>query len=174
MKKGLLLLSIAFHSFVFSQSEQLFQPGWYMVKVGAQLKVVQGNSDDVLIERDWTEISYDENEVLLVFNFSKDKYYCYDPEGRVVLVRGMESLNKINVTGRPGRIYDESGSVKVGLDLSLNNGNNVWITGYNSASKTTIILLVNGQKIEIPQENIQDLKEYVDLMDEYTEWKIVD
>ena len=173
MKKLLFVFFIALTPVLFSQTES-FQLGWYMVKAGAQLKVVQGNSDDVYQERDWDQVSYDENEVLLVFNFTKDKYYCYDPDGRVVLVKGKESLKKIDIIGRPGKIQDESGSVKIGLDLTLNNGNNVWITGFNSSTKTAIIMLVDGQKVEIPQANIQDLKEYIDLMDKLTEWKTVD
>ena len=173
MKKLLFVFFISLTPGFFSQTDP-FQLGWYMVKEGAQLKVVQGNSDDVYEERDWSQVSYDENEVLLVFNFTKDKYYCFDPDGRVVLVKGKESLKKIDIIGRPGKIQDESGSVKIGLDLTLNNGNNVWITGFNSSTKTAIIMLVDGQKVEIPQANIQDLKEYIDLMDKLTEWKTVD
>lgn len=176
MKTILFIFSLAIISTFNAQTEP-FQPGWYMVKSGAQLKVVQGNSDDIEYREtrlDWKDLTYDENEVLLVFNYSKDKYYCYDPEGRVVLVKGSESLKKIDIAGRPGQIVDESGSVQIGLDMSLNSGNNVWITGFNPATKTVIVLLVDGQKVEIPQSSIQDLKVFVDIMDKFTEWKTVE
>jgi hypothetical protein len=173
MKTLLFIFSIAIFSNLYAQTEP-FQPGWYMVKSGAQIKVVQGNSEDELFDRDWQKIYYNENEVLLVFNFTKDKYYTYDPDGRVVLVKGKESLKKIDVAGRPIKISDNSGSVKIGLDLSLKNGNNVWMTGFISATKTVVVLLVDGQKVEIPQDSIQDLKEYIDEMDKLTEWKTVE
>jgi hypothetical protein len=163
MKKIILSLSIVLFVALssFGQTEA-FSTGWYMVKSGAQLKVVQGNSDDAYNKTDWTTISYSANEVLIAFNFQKDKYYCYDPEGRVVIVKGKASLQKIDVVGRPGHIIEE---VKLGL---------VWLTGFNAATKTATILLADGQKMEIPQSSIQDLKEYFDLMDKVTEWKTVE
>jgi hypothetical protein len=172
MKKIILSLSIVLFVALssFGQTEA-FSTGWYMVKSGAQLKVVQGNSDDAYNKTDWTTISYSANEVLIAFNFQKDKYYCYDPEGRVVIVKGKASLQKIDVVGRPGHIIEE---VKLGLDHTLVVGNNVWLTGFNAATKTATILLADGQKMEIPQSSIQDLKEYFDLMDKVTEWKTVE
>lgn len=171
MKKLLLFLAIVFMTHIaFSQTEA-FTTGWYIVKSGAQVKVVQGNSADASNQTDWTTISYSANEVLVVFNFQKDKYYCYDPEGRVVMVKGKASLQKIDVAGRPGHIIEE---VKLGLDHTLVVGNNVWLTGFNAATKTATVLLADGQKVEIPQSSIQDLKEYFDLMDKYTEWKTVE
>ena len=150
---------------------ETFSPGWYLVKSGAQVKVVKGNSDDAHNETDWTQFSYGANEVLLVFNFSKDKYYSHDPDGRVVMIKGKTSLQKIDVPGRPGHITE---TVKLGLDHSLSKGSNVWLTGYNAATKTAIILLADGQKAEIPESSIQDLKEYLDLMDKYIDWKTVE
>ena len=172
MKKIIFTLSLiaVFAITAFAQTE-VFQPGWHMVKIGAQVKVVQGNSDDATLETDWTLISYSANEVLLAFNFSKDKYYCYDPEGRIVMVKGKASLDKIDVPGRPGHIIED---VKLNLDQSLVVGNNVWLTGFNATTKTANILLTNGQKAEIPQSSIQDLKEYHDLMDKWTDWHTVE
>lgn len=172
MKKIFIAVCIIFvaTTSVLGQTE-LFSPGWYLVKAGAQVKVVQGNSSDEQNKVDWHEISYSHNEVLLVFNFSKDKYYCHDPEGRVVIVKGQNSLQKITVNGRPVLITED---VNLGLDTKLHYGNNVWLTGFNATTKTAIILLENGQKTEIPQTSIQDLKEYFDLMDELVEWKTVE
>jgi hypothetical protein len=172
MKKKFLSLSIALFVVLstFGQTET-FSTGWYMVKSGAQVKVVQGNSSDAHNERDWTIISYSANEVLIAFNFQKDKYYCYDPEGRVVIVKGKASLQKIDAAGRPGHILE---NVKLGLDHTLETGNNVWLTGFNPAAKSATILLSDGQKAEIPQSSIQDLKEYFDIMDKVTEWKTVE
>jgi hypothetical protein len=178
MKNVLITLSliavVAFSSFAQTDSAahtEVFQPGWYLVKSGAQVKVVQGNSDDVISKRDWKQISYSANEVLLVFNFAKDKYYCFDPEGRVVMIKGKASLEKIYTPGRPAHIIED---VKLNLDQTLVVGNIVWLTGFNASAKTANILLTNGQKAEIPQSSIQDLKKYLDSMDKWIEWHIVE
>jgi len=154
----------------FSQTD-VFSPGWFILKSGAMVKVIQGNSDDAHNQTDWSQISYSANEVLLAFNFSKDKFYCYDPEGRVVIVKGKTNLKKIEIAGRPAHITEE---VKLGLDHTLTIGNNVWLTAFNAATKTATILLADGQKAEVPQSSIQDLKEYFDIMDKYTDWHTVE
>lgn len=172
MKNFVITLSIVLFSALSIKSQtETFSPGWYIVKTGAQVKVIQGNSMDVIRETDWHQISYGHNEVLLVFNFSKDKYYCYDAEGRIVLVKGKTDLQKIEVVGRPGFITED---VQLNLDASLHPGNHVWITGFNASIKTASILLADGQKAEIPQNSIEDLKVHFDLMDKYTEWKTVE
>jgi len=166
-----LMIGLVFTSSQSIAQSDVFTTGWYMIKSGAQVKVVQGNSDDSSLNNDWTTLSYSANEVLIAFNFSKDKYYCYDPEGRVVLVKGKNNLQKIETNGRPAHVKDE---IKLGLDATLNSGNNVWLIGYNAANKTATILLIDGQKAEVPQGNIDDLKDYYDAMDKYTEWKSVE
>jgi hypothetical protein len=172
MKKIVLTFSIVLLAVLssFAQSEA-FTTGWYVVKSGAQVKVIQGNTDDAHDNVDWAQITYSANEVLIAFNFAKDKYYCYDPNGRIVIVKGKVSLQKIETPGRPGHIIE---AVKLGLDHSLPAGSNVWLTGFNAATKTATILLADGQKAEIPQSSIEDLKEYFDLMDKYTEWHTVE
>jgi hypothetical protein len=62
----------------------------------------------------------------------------------------------------------------LGLDHILSRGNNVWLTGFNAATQTATILLADGQKVQIPQTTIQDLKEYFDLMDKFTDWHSVE
>ena len=172
MKIKILTLVIVLLSAVSSNAQtDGFAPGWFLVKSGAQVKVIQGCSDDATNQIDWTQISYSANEVLLAFNFSKEKYYCYDPSGRIVLVKGLASLQRITLPGRPVHIIE---SVKIGLDHDLNVGNNVWLTAYNSANKTATILSVDGQKFDIPQSNIQDLKDFYDIMDHFTDWHIAE
>ena len=172
MKKTFLTLLIVF-VFTLSANSQtdVFSPGWYIVKTGAEVKVIQGNSSDAHDNVDWHLVSYGHNEVLLAFNFSKDKYYCYDPEGRIVIVKGKASLQKIDMAGRAAHIIEE---IKLGLDATLHVGNNVWLTGFNSITKTATILLADGQKADVPQSSIQDLKEYFDLMDKAIEWITVE
>jgi hypothetical protein len=165
---GLFFLLIT--NFSFTQSD-VFTAGWYQVLTNAQVKVIKGNSTDVVNDVMFSNITYNANEVLLVFNFSKDIYYCHDPEGRLVLVKGKLALKKIDTIGRPGYILEE---VKIGLDISLVQGNNVWIIGYNASDKTTQILLNDGSKVSIPQNSIQDLKEWFDELGQNVEWKIVE
>ena len=165
---GLLFLLIT--NFSFTQTD-VFSAGWYQVLTNAQVKVIKGNYYDAVNEVIFTDLTYNANEVLLVFNFSKDVYYCYDPEGRLVLVKGKLSLKKIDTIGRPGYILEE---VKIGLDISLVQGNNVWIVGNNASDKTTQILLNDGSKVSIPQNSIRDLKEWLDVRGRDGEWKIVE
>jgi len=109
---------------------------------------------------------------LLVFNFSKDIYYCYDPDGRLVLVKGKASLKKIDVPGRPAKIKE---AVKVGLDVVLKADNNVWLVGYNSTDNTAQVLLQDGTKVSIPTSKIDDLKEVFDYISKLlTEWHSVE
>ncbi len=172
MKKSvyLLVLFVIICKFSFTQAE-VFSAGWYQVLTNAQVKVIKGNYYDAVNEVIFTDLTYNANEVLLVFNFSKDIYYCYDPEGRLVLVKGKLSLKKIDTIGRPGYILEE---VKIGLDISLVQGNNVWIVGNNASDKTTQILLNDGSKVSIPQNSIRDLKEWLDVRGRDGEWKIVE
>ena len=172
MKKSayLVVLFVILTNFSFTQVD-IFSTGWYQVLSNSQVKVITGNSSDALNDVIFSDITYNANEVLLVFNFSKDVYYCYDPEGRLVLVKGKGSLKKIESIGRPGYIQEE---VKIGLDITLVKGNNVWIVGYNASDKTTQVLLNDGSKISIPQSSIQDLKEWFDFLGKDIEWKIVE
>ena len=172
MKKSLylLVLFVIISKFSFTQAD-VFSAGWYQVLTNAQVKVIKGNYYDAVNEVLFTDLTYNANEVLLVFNFSKDIYYCYDPEGRLVLVKGKLSLKKIDTIGRPGYILEE---VKIGLDISLVQGNNVWIVGNNASDKTTQILLNDGSKVSIPQNSIRDLKEWLDVRGRDGEWKIVE
>jgi hypothetical protein len=172
MKKSayLVVLFVILTNFSFTQTD-IFTAGWYQVLSNAQVKVINGNSSDVVNDIMFSDITYNANEVLLVFNFSKDVYYCHDPEGRLVLVKGKLALKKIDIIGRPGYITEE---VKIGLDISLVQGNNVWIIGYNASDKTTQILLNDGSKVSIPQNSIQDLKDYFDVLGQDVEWKIVE
>ena len=165
---GLLFLLIT--NFSFTQTD-VFTAGWYQVLSNAQVKVITGNSSDAVNEVIFSDITYNANEVLLVFNFSKDVYYCYDPEGRLVLVKGKGSLKKIESIGRPGYVLEE---VKIGLDITLVEGNNVWIVGYNASDKTTQVLLNDGSKVSIPQSSIEDLKDWFDQAGTEFEWKIVE
>lgn len=172
MKKIFITLFIVYITTLSVKSQtEVFSPGWHIVKSGAQLKVVQGNSSDAFNNADWHLVNYSHNEVLLAFNFSKDKYYCYDPDGRIVIVKGKASLQKIDVVGRPAYIIED---VKLGLDATLHSGNNVWLTGFNATTKTATILLVDGQKAEIPQSSIIDLKDHFDMMDKAIDWKTVE
>ena len=84
MNKAIIFLLFSLLNFASIKSQASETPvGQYQVLTYAQVKVVQSNSDDVTNKTEWSNISYYPNEVLLAFNFSKDKYYCYDIEGVV-------------------------------------------------------------------------------------------
>lgn len=172
MKKTLFALFVASLLALETNAQtEAFIPGWYILQSGAQVKVVQGNSNDALSKTDWHLLNYGHNEVLMAFNFSKDKYYCYDPEGRIILVKGKASLEKISTAGRPAHLNED---VKIGLDFTLHTGHSVWLTGFNATAKTATILLTGGQKVEIPQSSLEDLKDHFDKMDKTIEWLTVE
>lgn len=145
--------------------------GWYQILPEAQVKVILGNSSDNSNKIDISSITYSVNEVLLVFAFSKDVYYCYDPDGRMVLIKGKASLKRITLVGRPVTIISE---VSIGLETKLKVGNNVWLIGFNSANKTATILLADGTKADVPQDSIIDLKAIFESMVKSTEWNSVE
>jgi hypothetical protein len=171
MKKIIFISIFAGICFISKSQNQAISLGWHMLKSGAQVKVIQGNSGAVSSNYNWSQINYENNEVLNVFNVSKDKYYCYDPEGRIILVKGQSPLQKIEMQGRPVVLVEE---VKIGLDKKFQKGNFVWLIGFNSSTKTASILLSDGSVIEIPQNSAQDLKEYFDLKEKSTDWKVVE
>ncbi|MCS7078379.1 MAG: hypothetical protein NZ455_16830 [Bacteroidia bacterium] len=140
-----------------------------MLKSGAQIKFIKDTS--LYHGSVHSKYSYHANQVLLAFNFVKDKYYCYDPEGRLVVVKGKDNLEKINTAGRIGHITQR---VKLDLDHSLEPGNDVWIVGFSPVNKSAIIQLLNGKKFEIPQEAVLDIKEYYDIIEKMTEWYTIE
>ena len=91
--------------FQITNAQDAFQPGWYIIQSGASYCVLQAGGADFSYDEDFNVISPDvttlpmaASEAVLVFTFSKDKYYCFDPNGRMVVFQGASSLTKAPVS----------------------------------------------------------------------------
>jgi len=103
MKKLLTaIIMIAFISVKpFAQTES-FSPGWYIIQHGAQYAILLPSGEDFYWDDYNSQIQYPEvstlymavNEAVLAFAFSKNKYYCFDPNGRIIVFKGVASLSQ--------------------------------------------------------------------------------
>jgi hypothetical protein len=171
--KFLLIPVIIFFMFsaqIFSQAIT-FKTSWYHVLSGAKIKVVKPNSADISSKKNLSVINYGDNEVLLAFYFEDDKYYCFDPDARIVIVKGAASLKKIETAGRAVKI---STSVIVNSSVTLGVGNNVWLVGYNSDETKAKILLNDGITYEIPATSITEFIDTYNETDKITDYNTVD
>lgn len=114
--------------FQITNAQESFQPGWYIIQSGASYSVLQASGADFYYDDDFNIISPDittlpmaENEAVLVFSFSKDKYYSFDPNGRIVVFQGASSLIKAPVS--------PTGVVTLNEDITLPGGEDVLSSG---------------------------------------------
>lgn len=109
-----------------AQTTEAFSAGYYIINSTAQYAVVMPSGHDYYQNENYSN-SYDacadssasdeyqapcyyraENlrmaigEVVYVFEFSKGKYYCYDPNGRMVVFQGANCLTKASVVTGAG------------------------------------------------------------------------
>ena len=155
-----------------AQTTEAFSEGYFIINSTAQYAVVMPSGQDyyqnenysnsvVVLDTVYQPPCYyrSENlrmaagEVVYVFEFSKGKYYCYDPNGRMVVFQGANCLTKASVvTG--------AGVGKMEEDIQILGGNTLeggayyWIIGQNLANSTIKIQYADGQTFEIPQAKI--------------------
>jgi hypothetical protein len=91
MKKTILSFSI-FILTILSSHAQEFVPGYYIINSTAQYAVAIPSGFDFHADENGC-YSQDENlrmkagEVVIAFQLSKEKFYCFDPNGRMVYSR---------------------------------------------------------------------------------------
>ena len=158
MKKSvIIIILLIFGCRVFAQKD--LATAWYQITPGAQVAIIQGTSNDLLDSNSWDTKTYKEGEILLVFAFVNDVYYCFDPEGRMVKVKGKTGLRKIIVPGQPGYIERD---FKVNDKVTLNGSRTVWISAMDMQGKRAMILLNDGTKAGV---DITGLKLYTKWFD---------
>jgi hypothetical protein len=158
MKKTvLLLILLIFVSRIFAQKDLV--PSWYQITRGAQVAIIQGTSNDGLDSNSWDVKSYREGEILLAYAYLNDVYYCFDPEGRMVKVKGKTGLKKIMIPGKPGYFEKE---YTVNDKITLYGKQAIWITSMDLKTKRAIILLKDGTKTGV---EITGLKLYTKWFD---------
>lgn len=165
MKK---LLSISlFYLFAFPMYAQTFSAGWYIIKTNAEYTVLLPSGQDVRIQDAFSSVEYDAEgypiyseapklemsagEVVLVFEQNKEFYYAFDPQGRMVAFKGVNSLEKAPNVPNAG----------VGLliqEVELLSGETLkgfyWIVGQDVAKSTITIQIEGGKRYDIPKENV--------------------
>ncbi len=144
----LILFSISFINII--NAQEAFQPGWYIINPGASYSVLQEGGGDFewndeefrWVAPDIMALTMNVSEAVLVFSFSKDKYYCFDPNGRIVVFQGINSLSKAPASA--------TGVVYLNVDITLPGGEDVLTSGsyYWCASEDdeNFILQLEGGK----------------------------
>ena len=156
-KSAILLILLIFGCKILAQPS--FTTSWYQISPGAQVAIIQGTSNDGVDSNSWDVKTYKEGEILLAFAFTNDVYYCFDPEGRMVKVKGKAGLRKILITGQPGYIEKD---FKVNDKITLYGKQSIWISAIDMQAKRAMILLKDGTKAGV---NVPGLKLYTKWFD---------
>lgn len=135
--------------FQITNAQDAFQPGWYIIQSGASYCVLQAGGADFSYDEDFNVISPDvttlpmaASEAVLVFTFSKDKYYCFDPNGRMVVFQGASSLTKAPVSPTGVVFLNEDITLPGGEDI-LSSGAYYWCASEDDES---FVLQLAGNK----------------------------
>jgi len=153
------LFFFGFIFFCYSQTST-FSPGWYIIQPSATYSIVLPGSNDMVINDnatysypDFDDLPMASGETVLAFDFNKDKYFCFDPMGRMVVFSGASSLIKApDADGCSVGMMNETIQLIGGEELS--EGSYYWIIGQDIAKSTVTIIVAAGQKFEIPQSKI--------------------
>lgn len=127
--------------------------GWYIIEQDAQYAEYDPFEPEKNINVDSeTNLSLYTGEVVFVTEFANDVYYCFDPSGNTIVIRGKASLTKA----------PEGAGVGIMLkDIQLISGNTitagmfVWIVGQDIGKQTISIRLADEKIYEIPQAQIE-------------------
>jgi len=160
--KRFLFLAVIFVVLHFNLNAQTgtFSPGWYIIQSSATYSVVMPGYNDLttddngnVVIPDVSELPMAAGEVILAFDFNKDKYFCFDPMGRMVVFNGSASLTKApDAPGCGVGLMNETIELIGGEELG--EGSYYWIIGQDIAKSTVTIMVQGGQKFDIPQSKI--------------------
>ena len=159
MKKLILISSILLSTSLFSLGQtDSFVPGYYIINSSAQYAVALPSGVDFAPDENGCMHQYDilkmkAGEVVIAFEFAKGKYYCFDPNGRMVVFQGQSCLTKapMAVGAGVGRM-DETISLIDGSEIG--GGAYYWIMGQNIANSTVKIQVADLETYDIPQSKI--------------------
>jgi hypothetical protein len=160
MKK--IITSLALTLFIVSTFAQTtaFSPGWYIIEPGNKFTVLFPGGHDYDSDGDGNIIAPDKNnlamkagEVVLAFENSKGKVYCFDPLGRMIAFDNFSLLTKApTLPGCGVGLMSETIQLIGGEELMA--GSFYWIVGQD-LSKSTIKIQTDGGNIyDIPQDKI--------------------
>lgn len=156
-----IFLNIAFAILWISKiSAQSFTPGYYIINSTAEYSIaLQSGADNYtdeggnLFQYSTEDLSMNSGEIVIAFEFSKGKYYCFDPNGRMVVIQGVNCLTPAPMTPGAGvGLMLETISLIDGTNLS--EGSYIWIMGQNVANSTVKIQMADGATLDIPQDKV--------------------
>jgi hypothetical protein len=141
-------------------SAQTFIPGYYILNNTAEYSVVIPSGLDYYSDEegnihqfDIDELSMNWGEVVIAFENSKGKYFCFDPNGRLLVVQGENCLTKAPILpGSSVGVMIETLTLIDGTVLS--RGSYYWIVGQNLTNSSIKIMLAEGVNIDIPVSSI--------------------
>jgi hypothetical protein len=140
---------------------QEFSPGYYIINSTAEYAVALPSGQDAyyndegcLQQFELEELQMNSNEIVIAYEFSKGKYYCFDPNGRLLVIQGANCLTKAPML--PGAGVGQIKETIMMIDGSeLYKGSYVWIIGQNLANSSIKIQLSEGQTLDIPESKIE-------------------
>lgn len=146
---------------------QTFTAGYYIINSSAEYSVAFPGGKDFyefntgcLQQYATEDLQMGSGEVVIVFEFSKGKYYCFDPNGRMLVIQGNNCLTLAPMTPGAG-----VGQMQTNISLidgsELAEGSYFWIMGQNTANSTVKIQIADGQTLDIPQDKIMFYGAYI-------------
>lgn len=171
--RNLLSLALTLLLFTSLPAQNPFVPGWYVIQPTATYSVLLMSSADMgeymksgrgVGKTDQAEVVSDlksfqsglpmaQNEVVFVFDQSKDTYLAFDPLGRMVAFKGAGTL-------RPAKVAPSAGVGHIAQKIQLISGEEltagsfVWVTNQDVGRSVVTIQIADDRELEIPQEKI--------------------
>ena len=146
---------------------QTFTPGYFIINSSAEYSIAMSSGADNytdeggnLIQYNTEDLKMNSGEIVIAFEFSKGKYYCFDPNGRMVVIQGVNCLTPAPLTPGAGvGLMIETISLIDGTELS--EGSYIWIMGQNVANSTIKVQIADGVTLDIPQDKIMLYGAYI-------------
>ncbi len=176
----MVLLSLITIQETFSQTD--FIPGYYIINSGATYAIAMPSSLDFFKLDDesytWSypdisELYMAAGEVVIAFEYAGGKVYCFDPNGRMVVFNGLNSLTKAPMVPGAGIGYMVE-TIELIDGSELSEGAYYWIIGQNVANSTIKIQVANGKTYDIPQSKIVLYSTYIKRMMKTETYKTVE
>jgi hypothetical protein len=159
MKLIYLITIVSFLSFL-EVSAQSVLPGYYIINSTAEYSIAFPGGKDFyeynsgcIHQYEIDELHMGAGEVVAVFEFSKGKYYCFDPNGRMLVIQGTNCLTAAPMSPGAG-VGLMLGTISLIDGTELSEGSYVWIMGQNVANSTIKIQIADGATLDIPQDKI--------------------
>jgi hypothetical protein len=149
-KTSLLIVAVLLTCGAFAQT---FTAGWYIVEKGAQFSaydiwdLAQGKTP----AEEEMNFGLKTGETVFVTELKGDVYYCFDPSGKPLLIKGKNVLSKTPVGFGIGVVTEE---ILLLSGESLVGGMFVWIVGQDVGKQTIKVQLENNTTLDVPETKI--------------------